>query len=94
MKEIFSRKKCLVIGFTCILALAWITTLASPNMVAAEENTPAPTLGPSHPDVFKIIYVAGTDYEQGYQHGYQLAKEISLWADFLWSFVSGAGNRT
>ena len=47
--------------------------------------------GPIHPDVERIVYVTGSEYEQGYQHGYQLAKDIDLWSKFVRDYLSPVG---
>ena len=64
--------------------------------VIAEEtrmSTRVEPARPSHPCVERIVYVTGTEYEQGYQQGYQLAEEIEFWTKFVWDYVSSVGTR-
>jgi hypothetical protein len=49
--------------------------------------------GHGHPGIIRIVYVTGSEYEQGYQHGYQLAEEIEFWTKFVWDYVSDVGTR-
>lgn len=48
-------------------------------------------VGPRHPVVQKMIYVSGSEYDQGYQYGFQLAKEIIAWSEFIWNTRSSLG---
>ncbi len=37
------------------------------------------------PSFFPIVYISGSEFEMGYQYGYQAGKYISLVKDGLWS---------
>ena len=37
------------------------------------------------PSFFPVVYISGTEYEMGYQYGYQAGKYISIVKDSLWS---------
>ncbi|RLF04171.1 MAG: hypothetical protein DRJ60_07485 [Thermoprotei archaeon] len=37
------------------------------------------------PGFFPIVYISGSEFEMGYQYGYQAGKYISLVKDGLWS---------
>lgn len=83
-----------VVGSICMILALVLTYSGGPALVGADRPAPEDIPGlakkaPSEvllpPDVMRVVYMAGTNYEMGYQYGQQAGDYIKLAKDYFWS---------
>lgn len=74
-----------------ILMLTSVTLLAGVLAIGAEKQVPYER--PRPPRVNEVIFVSGTNYEMGYDYGYQVAEQIRACVNESWmKAIASAGN--
>jgi len=77
------KTRILGIGLVCLLSIFVISSITMASKVPSPEQVPIPS------SITPLVLLQGSDYEIGYQYGYQAAKHMSWFRDKVWAEMMG-----